>query len=209
VSFSNDGQYIVAVIEDPQADADALAAAFAQHGLDITVELLPVSPSLVGKMVMEDQDQGPDIETLFDDQAGCTLPGSTSCPIGLRIPLDFHGKAHIVLGRAGGPGEDYASANDAFALGEALHCSKLRGMTVQQALPVLARRGVTAVWRSNDQSTDRVDGIDPATIAGQYVSDAVPRSEGEVYIWAAPTPPAEPQPGTPLADYYARLERGC
>src|SRR6266542_3213742 len=121
VSFTEDGQYIVAVIQDPQADSEALSAAFAQHGLDITLKLLPVSPSFVGKVVEEDTSGGSsDIETLFDDNADCTTPGSTSCPIGLRIPLDFHGQANITLGRAGEPGEEYASVNDAFAPGELL-----------------------------------------------------------------------------------------
>ena len=138
-----------------------------------------------------------------------SAPGSLSCPIGLKIPLDFQGQASIALGRAGQPGEEYVTTNDAFAYGESLHCSGLRGMTVQQALPVLDRFGVTAVWRSNDPAIDRVDGIDPSTVLDQYVTDAVGLSEGKAYVWAAPQPLPQPDPGTPLADYYARLDRGC
>jgi hypothetical protein len=212
ISFATEGNYLVAVIKDPQADADELRAAFAQHGLDISLQLVPVSPSMVGKFVYEGDsgtDTGPPIETLFDDSAECTTPGSLSCPIGLRIPLDFTGHAELSLGRAADSGEDYATTNDAFAPGEALHCSELRGMTVHGALPVLEQLSVTAVWRSNDQSIDRVDGIDPATIAGQYVTDALPLAPGQVYVWASTEQPTEPEPGTPLADYFARLERGC
>jgi hypothetical protein len=213
VSFTEDGQYIVAVIEDPQADSQELTAAFAQHGLDISLQLLPVSPSFVGKFVFEGDsgtEGGPPIETLYDETADCTTPGGTSCPIGLRIPLGFQGHADLALGRAGQPGEEYASANDGFASGEALHCSDLRSMTVREALPVLDRLGVTAVWRSYDPAVDgEGTGIDPSTIAGQYVSDAVPKAEGQVYIWVTPDPPSQPEPGTPLADYFARLSRGC
>jgi hypothetical protein len=209
ISFTEDGRYIVAVIQDPQADSEALSAAFTQHSLDITLKLLPVSPSFVGKVVEQDTSGGSDIETLFDENADCTTPGSTSCPIGLRIPLDFHGQANITLGRAGEPGEEYASVNDAFAPGELLHCSGLRGMTVQQAALVLSQVGVTAMWRSNDSTIDKVDGIDPSTISDQYVTDALPLSQGSVYVWAAPQPAPTPEPGTPLANYYDRLNRGC
>jgi hypothetical protein len=210
ISFTENGNYIDAVIKDPLADSKTLKAAFEQHGLDITLQLLPVSPSIVGSFVELDTSGGePAIETLFDDQADCTAPGSISCPIGLRIPLDFDGQANITLGRAGEPGEEYASANDGFASGELLHCSGLRGMTVQDALAKLRQLGVTGVWRSNDQAIDKVDGIDPSTIAGQFVTDAVPLSEGKVYIWAAPQPSPQPEPGSPLAAYYAKLDRGC
>jgi len=210
VSFTNEDGYIVAIVQDPQADSEALTAAFAQHGLDITLKLLPVSPSLVGKFVEQDTNAGgSEIETLFDDQAACTAPGSASCPIGLKIPLDFQGQANLTLGRASESDELYATVNDAFAPGELLHCSGLRGMTVDQAIPVLTRLGVDVVWRSNDQTIDRVDGIDPSTISGQYVTDALPRSLGSVYVWAAPQPSPTPEPGTPLAAYYERLDRGC
>ncbi len=212
VSFTQDGQYIVALIEDPQADSQELTAAFAQHGLDISLQLLPVSPSFVGKFVFESDSGtgGPAIETLYDDAADCTTPGGTSCPIGLRIPLGFQGHADLALGRAGQTGEEYASANDGFASGEALHCSGLRGMTVHDALPVLDRLGVTVVWRSYDPAVDGDGtGIDPSTISDQYVTDAVPKAEGQVFIWVTPDPPSQPDPGTPLADYFARLNRGC
>jgi hypothetical protein len=74
---------------------------------------------------------------------------------------------------------------------------------------VLAQRGLTAVWRSNDPAIDKDDGIDPSIIADDYVTDALPVAEGQVLVWASPDPPAQPQPGTPLADYFARLDRGC
>src|SRR5438105_2140487 len=186
VSFTNDGRYIVAVITDPQADSADLRAAFQQHGLDIALQLLPVSPSLVGKVVFEDDSadgNGSAIETLYDPNAGCTTPGGLECPIGLRIPVDFTGHATIALGRAAQPGEVYASSNDAWAPGEALHCSGLLGMTVQQALPVLAQRGLTAVWRSTDASIDNGNGIDPAIISDLYVTEATPLAEGQVFVW--------------------------
>jgi hypothetical protein len=201
VAFRTQGRYIVAVIKDPVADGEELKAEFAEHGLDISLQLLPVSPSFVGKFVFEGDsgtEGGPAIETLYDPDAACTTPGGSQCPIGLRIPLDFQGHADLGLGRAAEPGEEYVSANDAFAPGEALHDSGLRGMTVHDALRVLDGLGVRAIWRSNDASIDRgVDGIDPSTIADQHVADAVPYSAGVLMIWASPGQPEEP--GAPQA----------
>jgi hypothetical protein len=209
VSFSQDGGYIVAMIEDPNADSEALREAFAEHGLDITLELIPASPSTVGTFVYTSLDetaqQGPAIETLASDDPTCTTAGGGSCQIGLRVPVDFHGHADIALGRPANPGEKYGTANDGYAAGEALHCSGLYGMTVQAALPVLSDRGVTAIWRSTDQSIDTVEGIDPATIAEQYATDTVPAAPGEVYIWATPDQP----PPLPPSDYLQRRDQGC
>jgi hypothetical protein len=213
VAFRTEGRYIVAVIRDPQADSEELRSEFAQQGLDISLQLLPVSPSFVGKFVFQGDSgdgQGPAIETLFDPNAGCTTPGGLSCPIGLKIPVDYQGHADLALGRAAQPGETYASANDAYAPGEALHCSGLRGMTVDQALPLLARLGVTAVWRSNDPAVDNNGkGIDPSTIAAQYVNDAVPVATGQAMIWVQVDRPVPPEPGSALATYFARLDAGC
>jgi hypothetical protein len=78
-------------------------------------------------------------------------------------------------------------------------------MTVQAALPVLSDRGVTAIWRSMDRSIDSVDGIEQATIANQYVTDAIPAAPGEMYIWVTPDQPPPLQP----SDYLQRRDQGC
>lgn len=209
VSFSRDGGFIVAVIEDLNADSEALRDAFAQHGLDITLELIPVSPSAVGTFVYfawdEKAQRGPAIETLASDDPSCTTMGGGTCLIGLRVPIDFTGHAEIALGRPAGRGEMYRSGNDGYAAGEALHCSGLYGMTVQATLPVLSDRGVTAIWRSADRSIDRVDGIDQTTIADQYVTDAAPAAPGEIYIWVSPRQPSP----LPPSDYLQRRDQGC
>jgi hypothetical protein len=211
VSFSSGGGYIVALIRDPNADSEALRQAFAEHGLDITLQLIPVSPSAVGTFVYfswEDeavQEGGPAIETLASDDPTCTTMAGGSCQIGIRVPVDFQGHADIGLGRPAHPGEKYRSGNDGYAAGEALHCSGLYGMTVQAALPVLSDRGVTAIWRSMDRSIDTDDGIEQAIIAGQYVTDAIPAAPGEMYIWVTPDQPPPLQP----SDYLQRRDQDC
>jgi hypothetical protein len=207
VSFSRDGEFIVALIRDPNADSVALRQAFAQHGLNITVHLIPVSPSAVGTLVYFSFDDrgGSGIEPLAGDDPACTTMSGSGCPIGLRVPIDFQGRADIALGRPANPGERYRSGNEAYAPGEALHCSGLYGMTVQTALPVLADRGVAAIWRSTDRSIVWAEGIDPTTIAGQYVTDAIPAAPGEVYIWVTPDQPSP----LPPSDYLQRRDQGC
>lgn len=47
---------IIATVTDPFAAQKDLDAAFAAHGFNITVQLVPVSPSLVGALVATSQD---------------------------------------------------------------------------------------------------------------------------------------------------------
>ncbi len=145
VRFQTSGDYIVATVVDPYAAEQQLDAAFAAHGLHITLKLVPVSPSMVGSVVyMGSSADASQIGVLYSKTK--QAPGGP-LPIGLRIPIDFKGSADIVLGRAAKPGETYVSTGDAFAPGEALHGSGLMGMTVSEALVKLKALGLTAQWR--------------------------------------------------------------
>ena len=145
VEFSTAGDYIVATVEDPYAAAERLRAAFVAHGLDITLKLVPVSPSMVGSVVYMGLDSGTSqIDVLSSPSR--EAPGGP-LPIGLRIPVDFKGHADIVLGRAAQTGEAYVSAGDAFAQGEALYRTGLVGVRVGEAAARLKALGLTAEWR--------------------------------------------------------------
>jgi hypothetical protein len=168
VEFSNSDGYIVAMVTDPFAAQDRLRAAFAAHGLDIDLKLVPVSPSIVGSVVYLD---GAGIQTLF----GSKYDGPKGeLPIGLRIPTDFKGHAQIVLGRPAKPGEEYTSAGDAFAPGEALHGVDLVGISVADAASLLQKKGLQVEWR--------VDVPMPA--------DEVPAKEKAATVTPTPTPTA-------------------
>jgi len=189
---------IIATVTDPFAAESQLKAAFAEHGLDITVNLLPVSPSLVGTVVfISDSGGASAIQPL---QGGSCVTGGGACSIGLKIPATFTGSGDITLGRPAKPGETYESTASAFAPGEVLHCSGLRGARVAAALPILKADKLTVVrWR--EESNGAIDATAPIN---NYIVDADPIAVGTVMITIQPTPP----PGYPAA--YARaVNRGC
>jgi len=188
---------IVATVTDPFVAESKLKAAFAEHGLDITVNLLPVSPSLVGTVVfISDSGGASAIQPL---QGGSCVTGGGACSIGLKIPATFTGSGDITLGRPAKPGETYESTASAFAPGEVLHCSGLRGALVATALPILQADKLTLQWR--EESTGAHDATAPIN---NYIVDADPIAVGTVMITTQPTPP----PSYPAA--YARaVNRGC
>jgi hypothetical protein len=155
-----DEGYITATVTDPFAAQSSLDAAFRAAGLDITVSLVPASPSAVGTVVeISEPSSGPQIAALSGGTCVTGGGGPGNCPVGLKIPRDFSGAGSVVLGRPARPGEDYDSTNSAFAPGESLHCSALIGATVATASSALASRGITARW----QSTQPSGGAQPAT----------------------------------------------
>jgi hypothetical protein len=138
VAFSIRHGTVTALITNPLAAASQLSAVLRAHGLHITVQTVPVSPSLVGTIVYTD---APVIRTLW--KPSCRVTG---CPVGLVIPLSFTGSAEIAVGRPARPGEGYQSTADVFAPGEALHCSGLLGASATAALPILRKLGLHATW---------------------------------------------------------------
>jgi hypothetical protein len=198
---------IVATVTDPFAAESRLKAAFAEHGLDITVNLLPVSPSLVGTVVYTSDNGGASaIRPLL---GGRCVTGGGGCAIGLKIPATFTGKGYITLGRPAKPGETYESQASAFAPGEALHCSRLLGARVATALPVLRAHNLSVEWRETitERSSDgssfgrsQTDGRPPVN---NYIWDANMVAPGSIMVWTAPTPwPAD-------AAHGAAVNHGC
>ena len=192
IEFERRQGYLVAQVVDLRADPDAMRAKFREHGLDIDLKLVPVSPSLVGEIVASSE-SGPGIQHLPDRARGC--PEELRCgPIGLRIPNGWDGEAEIVLGREAQASETYVSAGDVFAPGEALHCATgVIGATVAAAGQVLERRGRDAIWHVDETIDGAVVGRiveSPAGIEDWIVTDAIPASSDSVHLFAQESAPA-------------------
>ena len=113
-AFSRHGGYVDATIDDPSAPADSMKAAFANAGLDISVGVIPSSPSLAGSITFLDTPSS--FEPIYGPEGSCLLPGGgTRCVIGMRVPADFSGTASIQVNGTPPAGELYNSVNDAFA----------------------------------------------------------------------------------------------
>ncbi|WP_017572677.1 hypothetical protein [Nocardiopsis halotolerans] len=133
---------VVAEVLDPTADAEAYAAEFAEHGLDVTLRFVPASPTVVGNLVYLDGNMAGegtderDVE-IVTSPGECTSQGG-GCPVGVRIPEDYGNPVEVVFGREPGEGELYESVNAATAPGEALEGMEPVGMTVGELRDALA-----------------------------------------------------------------------
>ena len=214
VTFRVQGDYIVASVADPAASEAELEAAFERRGFDIEVVLEPASPSfegIVGGITEDPRAQKYPIRIVRGP--GCVTQGSGAfdeCPVGVRIPLDFEGSATIDLGRRAAPGEFYRMTADAFAPGEVLHCSGLRGMPVEEAAERLDGMGLQVVWRtqaSDRTRTGRTESVDLSQLGYRYVWMASSLTDGIVEVWAERRDVLETS--LDASEYHAELDRGC
>ena len=202
LSFTTSGGYITVIVRNPLADSARYRAEFAAHHLNITLKMVPASPSIVGTVVyIEEPASSPDIETITAQGRCYTGGGGSACPVGVRIPVGFRGQAEVVFGRAARPGEQYESTAPVTAPGEILHGLRFAGDTVAQVLALLRERHVTVpVFNYARSGGARNLSHVPGT---WYVYDADPWAPGQVMLFVGParTQPENqaPQPGTPTA----------
>jgi hypothetical protein len=202
VVFHTSGQGdVIATVKDPFAAQNQLNEAFAQHGFDITVDLVPVSASLVGTVIYTSEgDSAGMIQPL---RHGSCLNGGGSCAIGVKIHAGFTGHGYVTLGRPARPGEAYASQASAFAQGEPLHCSHLLGASVANAAGRLEARGLTVEWRGDSPDGTSHSYVLEAAPLGSYVWEAVMATSGKAIVWTEPKPwPADSLHG-------AQFNQGC
>jgi hypothetical protein len=210
VSFHTDRDgYVVASVTDPFATRARLDTAFARQGLHITIQLFPVSPGSVGKVVYMSvsSSRGPQIESLREGDR-CTS-NEAVCAIGLRIPKGFTATATIGLGRPARADEAYTSSASAFAGGEILHCSGLLGANVARALPVFANDKLTVQWMEDIEIVTRHSGVSSR-------SSSVGHPPESDYIWGAElSAPGrlvvqiEPKPWPATTGAGANFNNGC
>ena len=202
LSFTASGGYITVIVRNPLADPSRYRAQFAAHHLDITLHLVPVSPSIVGTVVyLSEPAKSPQIQTITAPGRCYTGGGGSACPVGVRIPAGFRGQAEVVFGRAARPGEQYESTAPVTAPGEAMHGLTFVGDTVAQVLAMLRERHVTVPDFNYSQNNQ---GHNVAHVPGSwYVYGADPWAPGQVMLEVGPTrtqPTSQaPQPGAPVA----------
>ncbi|MFC9970932.1 hypothetical protein ACFVH6_08530 [Spirillospora sp. NPDC127200] len=200
LSFSRKGDHLDVRIRDPYADPERYKAEFAKHGLNVRLSLVPVSPSIVGTVVMEDASEGtrPDDFTDIRVKGACEVAsGGNDCTVGVRIRIGYKGSAQVVFGRAARGGEKYQSTAQADARGEAMHGMVYRKRRLSQVLSALEKRGISVPeYRvmEGDQSLVRYPGQVPGN---WYVHDASPWAAGQVLLFVGPKPTEEQPPGSP------------
>lgn len=168
LSFTTSGRYIVARVKDLYGNPARYREAFAEHGLHISLLVVPSDPSMVGSIGLGSADYR-------EIKAG-------DHPLELRIPKNFTGSAEIVLGRAARPGERYQQfPASAFDRGEPLYCTGLYGATVARTMAVIEARGYAVVTARGDGSA--VPGTPPVD---DYVWGAASYSPGVIALTARP-----------------------
>ncbi len=189
---------ILATVTEPFAAQTQLDAAFAEQGLKITVNLLPVSPSGVGTVLFVGE-SGSGVAQIAPLQGGHCLAGGGGCAIGIKIPRGFTGEGSITLGRPARPGEPYESSASIFAPGEPLHCSGLLGAKVASALGVLRAKHLTVVrWHEDVENAGVSQSVTDAGAPLQnYIWDAELTEPGKVRVTTESTPwPDDPGAGS-------------
>lgn len=184
LTFTRQGRYIEVLVRDPLADKKKYNAEFKAHGLHITLGLVPASPSLVGTLVY--MDGGPSIKPITAIGRCWTGGGGSQCPVGLRVPIDYHGTADLVFGRAARPGERYETTAPATMKGEVLYGLHVAGQRVRTVLAMLAARHVT-VGEYNFQKPGKGGVLGRQVPLNWFVYEADPWAPGQVMLFVGKT----------------------
>jgi hypothetical protein len=144
------GDTYVATIKDPYADHTKYTEGFRAVGLQVNLEVVPASPSRVGKIAGL-RLSGPPAGNGGSIDAGTTPEGCTfgqdGCAMTVSVPRDWTGWARIEVGRAARPGERYGNLRPATSRGEMLEGYPAYEKTVGEVRAELRRRGLKAVFQ--------------------------------------------------------------
>lgn len=190
LSITRHGRYIDVIVKDPLADARRYREEFAKYGLNISLKLVPASPSLVGTLVYEGLPPGRSAIIPITAVGKCfTGGGGNVCPVGVKVPLSFKGAAQLVFGRAARPGEPFETTAPANARGELMHGMSYSGKTVAAVLAMLRTRH-GSVGRYMVTNSRCMNVLKRAVPHSWFVSGADPWAPGQVLLWVSPVWPA-------------------
>jgi hypothetical protein len=182
------------------ADPEAIRQALLRRGLNVKIQFIPASPSLVDKQVASYETPGGDRRVRWTYRRASSVEQDL---VTVRVPLDYHGELGIAIGRRVRPGEHYEStAVSAQLPGEALHCADVEGKPIRDILPILQQRHLRARWHV----TDPGEFVLLERVLNWYVGGTSPWAPGEVMISAVPE---QPDLSGLDPDYLRLMRRGC
>jgi hypothetical protein len=169
------------VLADPEAIRQAL-----RRGLNVRIQFIPSSPSLVDKEVVSYETPGGDRRVRWSYRPASSVEGDL---VTVRVPLDYQGELGIVIGRRVRPGE-------------ALHCAGVEGKRIRDILPILQQRHLRARWHLSDQGKY----VPREQVLDWWVAGTSPWAPGEVMISAVHE---QPDLSGLNPDYLTRMRQGC
>ncbi|GAA4232456.1 hypothetical protein GCM10022254_32360 [Actinomadura meridiana] len=204
-----EGGYYIVTVKDAFADPDRYEAQLRKAGLDVSLRVVPVSPSLEGTIFQpyDPRENGlstaqlsrrKDVVQSIEKAGACA--SSYYCTIGVKIPVGYRaykgpehrGPAVISLGREARPAEHYTAFAGINNPGEPLQCLRIVDKTVDEVRSMMRARGVTAADFAVPLRGTR------ASVPGSwYVHEGWLSQPGKALLVAAETKIGPPYP--PLA----------
>jgi hypothetical protein len=167
-----------------------------EHGLDVSLSVVPASPSVVGVLAVGGGHGSMDVEVTYTE--GRTPTDDT---LSLQIPAALSGPIELGIGRRAHDGEPYQVAGNAAEPGEALHCLDVfADVPAGELGRSIEARGVEIVWHHVD---DYYPSADEA--ADRWVVAVTPFADGQVLV--SVDDDRKPIEFTPA--YLEHLTEGC
>jgi hypothetical protein len=133
---TSNGRYVIRLTRLAE-DTATVEAELEALGLDVKIDFVPASPSVVGTLVAA---MGGDGTEEF------TPPSGPADPVpSISVPLEYDSQLTLYIARPAEAGEDYVTSRalGAESQGEALHGSHIFNMKVKEAIRVLQDRSLT------------------------------------------------------------------
>jgi hypothetical protein len=185
-----EGGYYVITVKDLYAGSKMYESELQARGLRITLNVDAAPPSLDGQMMVMDwqanglsnaeRESRKDLITTIDRPGSCRF--GMGCPIGLKVPIAFTGRADVSLARKGRPGETYKWRATLAAPGELLHCVDFVNKTLDEVRPLLEKHDIALKLASYGEGRMR------ASAPGSwYVHDSVLESSASAIVLVSPS----------------------
>ncbi|MEU7990174.1 hypothetical protein AB0B56_35460 [Streptosporangium canum] len=199
LDIKREGDYYVITVKDLYAAPKMYESELRARHLKITLAVDSAPPSLEGQMMVMDwqantlsnvqQEKRKGLIRTIDRPGACDRMGG--CPIGLKLPVDYRGKAEISLGRKARPGEAYKWRASLASPGELFHCVDFVNKTLDEVRPMLEQRGISLKLVNYGGKK----GTRTLATGSWYVHDGVLESATSaiVLVWPSKKKPAPPE----------------